>query len=68
MSILLTDEEIVAEASKDSTYCQLSVDIGMWAAKEQLKKVVEWIENRGAIMEFINMHYEEDWQALMGRE
>ena len=32
---VLSDEGIVAEACKDSTYCQLSVDIGNWAAKTQ---------------------------------
>ena len=42
--ILLSEDEIVAYASKDSEYCQLSVDVGMWAIKEQLKKVVEWLE------------------------
>ena len=40
----LTEDEIVAEASKDSTYCQLSVDIGMWAAREAQKKLIEWGE------------------------
>jgi len=57
MNRLLTDKEIVKEASKDSTYCQLSVDIGMWAAKEEhkrtLKAVGEWlagiIHNRNAV-------------------
>ena len=42
MDIELTEEEIVKEASKDSSYCQLSVDIGLWASKAQLKKVVKW--------------------------
>ena len=52
---LLTEKEIVKEASKDGTYCQLSVDIGMWASKEQdtrtrkatLKAVGEWLEKHG---------------------
>ena len=39
----LTEEEIVAEASKDKEYCQLSVDVGMWAAREQLKRIVGWM-------------------------
>ena len=43
--ILLTEEEIVAEASRDKEYCQLAVDVGMWARKEQLKKVVEWLDS-----------------------
>ena len=47
---LLTEEEIVKEASKDSTYCQLSVDIGLWASKAQdaktLKVVGEWLRFR----------------------
>ena len=33
----LPEDRIIEEASKDSTYCQLSVDIGVWAAKEQQK-------------------------------
>ena len=46
--MLLKDDEIVAEASKDSTYCQLSVDMGKWGATEQLKRVRDWaIEERG---------------------
>jgi len=44
MSGLLTEDEIVAEASKDSTYCQLSVDIGLWARDTQTKRLVEWLE------------------------
>jgi len=69
---VMNEAEIVKEASKDSTYCQLSVDIGNWAAKKQaeisfkagIKEVIEWIEN--------NAHYsvvkdgytldETDWQ------
>lgn len=40
--IRLTEEEIVAEASKDATYCQLSVDVGIWAAREQVKHLYSW--------------------------
>ena len=32
----ISDDSIVTEASKDATYCQLSVDIGNWAANKQL--------------------------------
>ena len=38
--ILLTEDEIVKEASKDKEYCQLSVDVGMWAAREQMKRLL----------------------------
>lgn len=37
--MILTEDEIVAYATRDSEYCQLSVDVGMWAGKEQLKRV-----------------------------
>lgn len=30
------------------------------------KDIVGWLEARGGIMEFINMHYEEDWQNWIG--
>lgn len=43
MSRLLTEEEIVKEASKDRTYCQLSVDIGKWASKKQDKATLKTI-------------------------
>ena len=42
--ILLNEKEVVTEASKDKEYCQLAVDVGMWAAREQLEKVVEWLD------------------------
>jgi len=44
---IVTDAEIVKEASKDSTYCQLSVDMGHWGAIKQLEKVRDWaVEKR----------------------
>ena len=57
--MLLTEEEIVAEASKDKEYCQLSVDVGMWAAREQLKRVVDFLCDYGE-----EKTLEECWQAL----
>jgi len=30
-----------------------------------IKKVVEWLGNHGGVMEFINMHYDEEWQAQL---
>ena len=36
----LTEDEIIAEASKDKEYCQLAVDVGMWAAREQMKRLL----------------------------
>lgn len=49
MKRLLTKNEIVKEASKDRTYCQLSVDMGMWASKAQdsktLKAVGKWLQD-----------------------
>ena len=51
---LLTEDEIVKEASKDGIYCQLSVDIGMWAATTQdartLKAAGEWIEKHDGLV------------------
>ena len=32
---LLTEEQITKYACQDSTYCQLSVDVGIWASKAQ---------------------------------
>lgn len=66
--ILLDEKEIVAYASKDSEYCQLSVDVGMWASKEQLKRVAEWLDGHG----YLELKYghpirgvlEDEWQAL----
>jgi len=32
---------------------------------EARKQVIEWIESHSSIMTFINMHHEEEWQALI---
>lgn len=42
---ILSEDEIVAEASKDSTYCQLSVDIGLWAARKQYERTLGQIKD-----------------------
>ena len=39
--ILLTEDEIVAYAARDKTYCQLSVDVGLWVAKAQAEKIFD---------------------------
>ncbi len=40
--VLLSPEKIIAYSTKDCEYCDLAVEVGKWAAKAQLKKVVEW--------------------------
>lgn len=72
--IRLTDEAIVAEASKDSSYCQLSVDMGHWGAKTQLRMVVEWgsedcdcgAEHKFDIERSVHRHFcPSCWQVLL---
>ena len=46
---LVTEKEIVKYASQDSTYCQLSVDVGLWASKAQ--KALDDKEKEGAVRE-----------------
>ena len=53
--ILITEDEIIAEASKDRTYCQLAVDIGVWAAETQLNRIMVFI---GGVFS------ESKWEAL----
>ncbi len=48
--ILLTEDEIVAYAARDKTYCQLSVDVGLWVAKAQAEKDEQ--ENVNAITDY----------------
>jgi len=55
--IRLTDEEIIAESTKDGEYCQLAVDVGIWAAETQFRRMVEFI---GGVFS------EDKWQALLG--
>ncbi|MDD4873368.1 MAG: hypothetical protein PHE15_00095 [Dehalococcoidales bacterium] len=53
---LVPEEEIIKYASQDSTYCQLSVDVGIWATKAQkalddkekeeaVKKVLDFVDS-----------------------
>jgi hypothetical protein len=34
------------------------------ATDKAVKKMIEWVEWHGGLMEFINMHHEDEWQAL----
>lgn len=37
---LLTEDEVVAEASKDSTYCELSVKMGLWTSEQTALRAI----------------------------
>jgi len=75
MGWLLAKEEVVAYSTRDSEYCQLAVDVGLWARKEQTRKLVEWLDEvmltnsridfeDGEVTGEDKIILHEDWQAL----
>jgi len=70
--IMLTEEAIIEFSTKDCEYCDLAVETGKWAAKAQLKRVVEEIKRDGIAIHPLDGNRgvgvqlsPEFWQALL---